>query len=295
MKLEKIITLANHNVRLRFLAMERSLRATGCDLPLWVIPYDQTRFDLPANAIWWELAEVRNLLVENRAHPMMAKYQCFTTANYQYIDSDVVFLRNPAIVLADHDGFITSCGHWGSPEHTYTTTSLKVLKKISSCWQTRVFNAGQFACDRVLYSVQELKERCQDRRYIDTCLEFPFHDQPGSVLLVNLSGVHIYNLTLPPVCMESTWAGSYSDQHYADYWREESRKPYLLHWAGCDVTINRPVDQLFVGYFTKAERQHWDQEVADMRRKKMRNRRSWKTKLRRLANACKAFTAELRQ
>jgi hypothetical protein len=47
MKIEKIITLANNKVRLRFLAMERSLRATGCQLPLLVIPYDDKLFELP--------------------------------------------------------------------------------------------------------------------------------------------------------------------------------------------------------------------------------------------------------
>ena len=39
MKLEKIITLASAPVRLRLLAMVRSLRAVGCQLPVWVIPY----------------------------------------------------------------------------------------------------------------------------------------------------------------------------------------------------------------------------------------------------------------
>jgi hypothetical protein len=45
MKIDKIISMANQKVRLRFLAMERSLRATGCQLPLWVIP------NLPAIAL----------------------------------------------------------------------------------------------------------------------------------------------------------------------------------------------------------------------------------------------------
>jgi hypothetical protein len=295
MKLEKIITLANQSVRLRFLAMERSLRATGCDLPLWVIPYDHNRFNLPPNATWWEMPEVRSLLTEHRAHPMMAKYQCFTTGNYQYVDSDVVFLRNPAEVLAGQNGFITSCGHWGGPDHTYTAASLKVLTKITTGWQTRVFNAGQFACDRALYSFAQLNDLCCDPRYTDTCLKLPFHDQPGTVLLANLSGVRIYNLTLPPVSMESTWAGSYPDDTFAAYWQDESRKPYLLHWAGCDVTLGRPIDQLFIRYFTKNESEQWDQELAWLRKKKVQNRRSWKTQLRKLANASKAFVAELQK
>ena len=291
MKLEKIITMANENVRLRFLAMERSLRSTGCDLPLWVIPYDQTRFDLPTNAIWWEVPDLRSFLSDNRAIKMMSKYQCLTTGNYQYADSDVIFLRNPAVVLAEEDGFITSCGHWGSPKTTYTPDSLKILRKISSCWQTRVFNAGQFACDRALYSFEQMREKWLDPRYAST-----FHtmlsDQPGMVLLVNLSGVRIYNLTLPPVSMESTWAGSYTDDDYARYWSDESRKPYLLHWAGCDVTVNRPVDQLFTGYLTEAECRLWSEQVAEKLRQKKRN--AWKNRARKLAGAYRTFWAELR-
>jgi hypothetical protein len=122
MKLEKIVTLANQKVRLLFLAMERSLRATGCDLPIWVIPYDTNLFDLPENATWWELPNVRKLLADNRAHPMITKYQCFTTENYQFVDTDVIFLRNPQQVLADHHGFITSCGYWREPAETCTPT-----------------------------------------------------------------------------------------------------------------------------------------------------------------------------
>jgi hypothetical protein len=293
MRLEKIITLANRKVMLQFLAMERSLRATGCDLPLWVIPYDDQCFDLPDNAIWWELPEVRSLLTEYRAHPMSAKYQCFTTGNYQYVDSDIVFLRNPEQVLAQQEGFITSCGHWGNPGHTYTEDSLRVLKQKSTCWQTLVFNAGQFACDRVLYRWEELNERCRDPKYVDTCLKFPFHDQPGTVLLVNLSGVPIHNLTLPPVSMESTWAGSYPDEHYETYWKDESRKPYLIHWAGVTLA-DLPINRLFTNYLTEDERQAWGQQVAETRQRITRNNGSFKAWLRRLAQATWAFRTELR-
>lgn len=44
MKIDKIITMANKTVRLQFLAMERSLRSTGCTLPIWVIPFDNNTF-----------------------------------------------------------------------------------------------------------------------------------------------------------------------------------------------------------------------------------------------------------
>jgi hypothetical protein len=47
MKLQKIITMASSAVEIPFLAMERSLRASGCQLPIWVIPYNEKIFDLP--------------------------------------------------------------------------------------------------------------------------------------------------------------------------------------------------------------------------------------------------------
>ena len=292
MELEKIITLANEKVKLPFLALERSLRATGCDLPLWVIPYDDTRFDLPQNATWWEVPEVRQLLREHHSHPMMAKYQCLTIANYQYVDTDVIFLRNPARVLFGHEGFITSCTHWGNPYHTFTAESLKILRRISSCWQTRVFSAGQFACDRPLYTFAELQDKCLNPLYKSTCLTFPYHDQPGLVLLVNLSGAPIHNLTLPPVSMESTWAGSYEEPDYEQLWIDEARKPYLLHWSGCALA-DLPVNQLITNYLTTAERITWQQEIEEKRRQAARNRQSLRGRLRRLANASKAFVAEL--
>ena len=286
MKLEKIITSTNEKFKLPFLAMERSLRATGCDLPIWVIPYDQTRFDLPPNAIWWDLPEMRRFLTDHRATPLTPRYFCLTISNYQFVDADVIFLRNPAVVLADHDGFITSCGHWSNPAHTYTAESLGILKKITTCWPARVFNAGQFACDQALYSVEELKQKCLDPLHANTCFNF---DQCGTVLLVNLSKVKISNLTLPPVNMESSWAGSYEDDNFEDYWTDESRKPYLLHCAGVKWPV--PVDRLFTNFLTADERQIWAAQFEA----KMRKLRSPANRLRKLRDASRTFVRNLRE
>jgi hypothetical protein len=285
MKLEKIVTSTNEKFKLRFLAMERSLRAAGCDLPLWVIPYDQSRFDLPPNAIWWEVPEVRGFLSENGGTRMTQRYQCFTIANYQFVDADVIFLRNPASVLADQDGFIASCTHWSSPAHTFTAESLKILKRISSCWPARVFNAGQFACDRALYSIEELKQKCLDPLHADTCLHF---DQCGTVLLANLANVRISNLTLPPVSMESTWAGSYEDDNFEEYWTDESRKPYLLHWAGVYWPV--AVDRLLENFLTQDERQVLQAEAEE----RMRRAYSFRNRLRKVRSASRAFLEQIR-
>lgn len=261
MKLEKIITLANENTRLRFLAMERSLRATGCQLPLWVIPYDDRKFKLPSYAEWWELDNVLQWLKANSAHKVMRKYQCLLESNYQFIDSDVIFLKNPEPILSSFSGFITSCGHWHNPEHTYTNEVLQFFDQQTTIWQQKVFNSGQFACDKVLYDFQNLKRIAGEPEYKKTCINFKYHEQPGLNLLVNLSGISITNITLQPYYMESTWAGDYKDDNYARFWKDDNHKPYIIHWAGCDMSINRPIDKLFLDYLTKTELLEWQEKM----------------------------------
>jgi hypothetical protein len=269
MKLEKVITLANWHVRLQFKAMERSLRATGCDLPLWVIPYDDSRFDLPNNSHWWEDQSLINWLQESKTHPTMRKYQCLLQENYQFIDADACFLRNPVEVLADQSGFITSCWEWHNPAKKWTVTdeSKKLMSMKTTTWQKSVFNSGQFACDRRLFDLPGLINAASDPEHISTCLRFPLNEQPGLNLLVFASGVPVTNLTLPPHCMESTWAGDYLGETER-YWGDPARKPYLIHWAGGCLWDNpkypppasvRPITQIFYRFLTHDERREWDE------------------------------------
>lgn len=202
---------------------------------------------------------------------MMRKYQCLTEKNYQFVDSDVVFLSDPSKVLFQTQGFVASCGHWNNPGHTYTGESLTVLKKKSNLWQRSVFNAGQFACDRVLYSVAELKRQAE--KYKDTCLLFPYNDQPGMNLLVNLTDVPVNNLTLPPFNMESTWAGDYTESDIIPDWASQA-KPYLIHWAGCDITSDRGINKLFYQNLNPEEKVQFDLEEQrnEIRRKALRKK-----------------------
>jgi hypothetical protein len=268
MNLEKIVTMANSTVRLQFLAMERSLRSVGCQLPLLVIPFDDKRFDLPPNATWWEIPEISRWLQEVKAHPLMRKYQCFTIANYHFTDTDIIFLRNPEEVLADESGFITSCSCWRSQLTTYTESSLKVLKSKSSLWQKNVFNSGQFACNKILYDIPTLKAICEDVNNIEACLKYERHEQPGVNLLVNLADIEIHNLSLHPTYMESTWAGDYLDETYTRFWNDEKRKPYLIHWAGMYLNIYRPIDELFLNFLTPEEKEEWSQYIKKKYQKK---------------------------
>lgn len=294
MELEFIVTLASPEVRLRFLAMERSLRATGCQLPLRVIPYNDGRFALPPNAEWWLDAGLAAWLGSWEAHLTMRKYQCLTEANYQFVDSDVVFLRNPAEVLRNMDGFVSSCGHWKNPAAAITDESLRQFCASSTNWQTAVFNSGQFACDRALFTYASLRERCESAEYKGTCLTFPHNEQPGINLLVHSCGVPIKNLTLPPWSMESTWAGDYPGD-YTSYWKNADRKPYLIHWAGCRMDERRPIDELMELLLTQEELHMWKEEVKTKQRTRVEGQRRLPGILRRLKRTALAVKQELRE
>lgn len=255
MRLECIYTMANAGARLQFTAMERSLRATGCDLPLRVFPYADGTFDLPPNASWVR-PPLSAWLREREAHPMCDKLHCLTQANVLFTDTDIVYLENPCDVLAPHKGFVVADTEWNKPRWTFTRESARILGARSSVWMQRVFNAGHFACDRALYSEEALKERILAHEEI--CLRFR-HDQPGTNLLVALSGVPVTNLNLPPSPMESTWAGDYAGDPQP-LWVDPARKPYFVHWAGPCLDEDRPINELFTGFLTEAERKEWNAE-----------------------------------
>lgn len=294
MELESIVTLASPEVRLRFVAMERSLRATGCDLPLRVIPYNEGRFELPSNAEWWLDVEMADWLRAWKAHPMMRKYQCLTLSNFQYVDSDVIFLRNPSEVLKPLEGFVTSCGHWKNPSETLTAQSLKLFVNHSTNWQTQVFNAGQWACDRALFTWQSLRERCESADFKNTCLTFPHHDQPGVNLLVLSTGVAVNNLTLPPWNMQSTWAGDYPSE-FQKFWKTPNEMPYLIHWAGINMAQHRPIHSLIDQQLTLEERSEWHQQISQNGAEREANKKKISSRLRRFKLAWLIIRQTLRK
>lgn len=255
MKLEHIITLASPEVELQCRVMERSLRGTGCTLPLLVIPYNEGRFALPQNAHWLEDGDLFAWLKVSKVSGVYRKYLCLTRSHYLFVDTDIVFLRNPSAVLASMEGFITSCGHWKNTAHTTTTASKQLLQNISTNWQYRVFNTGQFASEQALFSFETLKIMAEENRF--TCLNHSFHEQPGINLLVNLSGINITNLTLPPYKMESTWAGDYPNEDFSKTWQTEETMPWLIHWAGRKVNQLFSIDDLFFNYLTEEEKANW--------------------------------------
>jgi hypothetical protein len=255
MILKKIISLANKKSELAFCAMVRSLRATGCNLPVWVIPFDNNTFELPENCTWWDMPEITGWVDKNQLWPAFKKIQCLTTDNYQFVDSDVIFFKDPAAVLLPFGGFITSCTHWNNPSHTYTPESLVFLKKKSTTWPKLIFNSGQWACESKLYETAEMIHFCETS-YTDTLFRknYLYKDQAGINLLVNYKNVPITNLTLPPVNMESTWAGDYLDDFSFNKF-EQNDKPYLVHWAGTPVENNKFINSCLFKFLSRNEQE----------------------------------------
>ncbi len=281
--------MANRSVKLPFLAMERSLRATGCEVPLLVIPYNDALFALPKGSKWWKNDKLNYWLQSHKAQPVMRKYQCLTENSYQFVDSDVIFLKDPVKTLERHSGFITSCTHWHNPEQTYTEESFKLLLKLSTIWQCRIFNTGQFACDRTLYHFEQLKEIAESKDYCETCLHDLFHEQPGINMLVAASGVTVTNLTLPPIQMESTWAGDYVES-YEPYWQKDNVKPYLIHWAGgVAAKSNLPINKLFENYLTAKELREWNVKKENRRRKEQTLKSKLSENISRFKKSLRAF------
>jgi hypothetical protein len=248
MKLDKIITLANAKTEMAFTAMIRSLRATGCHLPVWVIPYDNDIFILPENCIWWEVPELITWVKANNMWPAFRKIQCFTTTNYQFVDSDIIFFKNPEEFLKDHTGFITSCTHWSNPGETITDETLPFFKNKSSTWPKLTFNSGQWACDEKLYEIADLKMFCENNYKETLFLKTEIYkDQAGINLLVNHTDIGVTNLTLPPINMNSTWAGDYTDAN--SFLNFEARdKPYLIHWAGTPVNNDKYINSYLFSF-----------------------------------------------
>lgn len=257
MQLERIFTMANAPVRLQFVAMERSLRASGCDLPLFVIPYDDRLFDLPPNASWFRDEPLFDWLRGHGCHPTMRKYACLLEANYHFLDTDIVVLRNPEDVVRPHSGLVTSCTEWAKPAWTYTEHSARYLAARTSTWMKDVFSTGQFAIDRPLYTPESLAAVAESDEFAEACIRFRYHEQPGINQLVLATDIPRVNLTLPPYCMESTWAGDYPGE-YEHLWHDPGRTPYLIHWAGpTTLDTERPINRLFYEHLTATEIKEW--------------------------------------
>jgi hypothetical protein len=275
MKIERAYTMANKKVRLQFLAMERSLRATGFDLPLVVFPYDENTFDLPKNSEWLH-TPLHQWLTSKKAHPMCSKYFCLTQNSYLFTDTDIVYLRDPRETLSNMEGFVVADTEWNKPHYTFTEGSARFMAKQTSVWLQNVVNAGWFACDRQIYTEEKLRRVLEDSETAKTCLYDT--DQTGLNLLLAMEGLKPRNLNLPPYSMEATWAGDYPGE-FESLWKDPQRKPIFIHWAGPVLDQDRPINELFYKFLTKDEAAEWRAEQA-VRLEKNRRAGRWPIGLR---------------
>ena len=270
MEIEFAFTLANENVRLQFLAMERSLRATGFDLPIHVFPYNSDTFDLPAGSQWVHTS-LHQWLDAEKAHPMCCKYHCLTQGSSFFTDVDIIYLRDPREVLRPLSGFVVADTEWNKPRYTYNAESAALLAKRSSLWLKNIFNGGFFASEAPLYTETALADilKRPDRKdlYIHT------DDQIGLNLLVSQADTTPTNLNLPPFPMESTWAGDYRED-FESFWKEKDHMPIFIHWAGPILDDERPINQLFYDFLTKEELSEWRKEQA-VRLEKLKRTAHW--------------------
>lgn len=256
--------MANSKVRGQFTMLEKSLRATGSDLPLAVIPYDDNRFELPQNSYWLENDPLYEWLGESNAFAMCRKYACLLDQNYLHVDTDVMFLRDPEDGLRQGKGFVTFDGHWRNPNHTVSPISLPYHRSHSTNWQKNCFNAGQFACESKLFdSLEELKQFVEShpakgQLLTDTKI---WKDQNALNLFILLKGPPVQNLTLPPFNLESSWAGDYEESGFEDkYWKKKEKMPFMIHWAGRSFEDSLAINELPKAMLSSEE---WRQVIAE--------------------------------
>ncbi len=260
MTIDRIITMASRNVALQMRVMVRSLRSVNCNLPVYVIPYGEPDFDLPEGCEWLSDDEIFEWLDSKGSTRLLRKYLTLLTKDYQFVDSDVVFLRNPVSALEPFEGFVVYCTEWNKPGRTYRPGTRKIMSGQASTWQSKVFNSGQHASSEALFSSwDELKGFIERPELAPYCIhETENHDQTALNILSFLRRKQFVNLTLPPHEWESSWAGDYEGE-FEHLWKDESRKPLLIHYAGETIPyLNRPINRLFENFLTPEEAVEWN-------------------------------------
>jgi len=255
MEIEKIITMANRTVKLQFTVMERSLRATGCNLPLHVIPFGDDLFDLPANAEWMVNEPLFATLTEHGALMMCRKYLALMQSRCAYFDTDLVHLTNPQKFLASLPGsaFVVADTEWNKTRWTFTPETKAIYLRKSTLWPLTNFNAGFFAHEAPLVNIEGIRKLLSSPELGKMGRGFSpsGSDQEGTNYLVHINGAEVINLCLPPFCVESTMACDYSGGVYRTM--EASRRPPFIHFAGKAWDLNVDVAGIFLDFLTAEE------------------------------------------
>jgi len=259
-KIDRIITMASPAVRLDFLVMERTLRATGCDLPLYVIPYTDEPFDLPENAQWLVDKELFAHVARHHCARPCRKFLALTQSNAAFFDADIVHLRDPRTELGtmSAERIAVADTEWSKARWTFSEDTRRVYQQKSSLWLLDNFNTGFFAFEEPVLTREQIFDFIADPEW-GRCIREEFviaGEQPGLNWLVHLSGRTVVNLCLPPRRMESTMAVDYTefdDVPWAD-------GPMFLHFAGGVHHTQSRISEIFVKALTPDERSGFLQE-----------------------------------
>lgn len=257
MKVDRIITMASEKVRLEFTAMERSLRATGCHLPLLVIPFDESRFPLPENAEWLTDDELFHSLSALDAVPVSRKYAALLQRNCAYFDSDIIHLRNPQEWLTDapSNAFVVADTEWNKAKWTFTSETKALYQAETTLWLLRNFNAGFFSFETPPLSKSKLCELLAEpilRKIIQG--NSPTNgEQAGTNFIVWRCGLEVCNLCLPPHYMESTMALDYPPDFETHL--RSAYPPAFIHFAGEGRNLNASIAKLIFDHLTEIETQ----------------------------------------
>lgn len=276
MKIERIIAFANAKVRLEFLAMERSLRATGCDLPLLVIPFDDNLFELPQNAEWSRHDELFGFLKEKSAVPQCRKLTAFLNNNCAFFDSDIIHLKNPVEWLKPlpENAFVVADTEWEKAQWTFTKETRDEYQSNSTIWLLDNFNSGFFAFSSVSVTLDMIKTQLSDPKHWKLLVgRAPTTgEQAAANYLISLSGIEVVNLCLPPHRMESTMACDYPPD--CDPLLKKPNAPAFVHYAGPGRNYDAPIARLIFDYLTKAEAAELWKEF-ELRKERARRHGHW--------------------
>ncbi len=252
--------------------MERSLRATGCDLPLLVMPFDDDLFELPSNAEWWRDESLFNAFAEKHAVAHCRKLAVLSQANCAFFDSDIIHLQNPVKWLEPFpvDVFVVADTEWGKARWTFTAETKALYEARTTLWLLDNFNSGFFAYSNAMATMDTFEKHLSNPAFIKLLHgnEPTRGEQASANLLIHLSGIEVLNICLPPYRMESTMACDYP--HDCEALLRKTNSAPFIHYAGPGRNLDAPISRLIFEHLTKAEAAEMMEEFV---RRKERARR----------------------
>ena len=254
--------------------MERTLRASGCDLPLYVIPYTDEPFDLPENAQWLVDEELFAHIASHHSARPCRKFLALTQSNAAFFDADIIHLRDPRTELGSLDAgvFAVADTEWNKARWTFSEATQRVYQRKSSLWLLDNFNTGFFAFEEPVLTRDQIFDFIADPVWGRCTREESViaGEQPGLNWLVHLSGRTVVNLCLPPRRMESTMAVDYAElveatsaaESFQDFRNllEGPDGPMFLHFAGGVHHTKAPISERFLKALSAEERSGFIQE-----------------------------------